>query len=63
MSVCIARKNHSVCWWAKVGIILLCWFATCDAVWLQQEVRVDCKKSLLCGLQKTIHIIPVAKKV
>jgi hypothetical protein len=42
---------------------LLRWFATYNVVWLPQEVRVDCKKSLLCGLQKKqIHIIPVCKK-
>jgi hypothetical protein len=58
---CALKKNHYL-GWVDAGIILLHWFATCDAVWLQQEVRVDCKKSHCRVDYKTIHIVPVAKK-
>jgi hypothetical protein len=41
-------------------------FATYNAVWLPQEVRVDCKKIIVmwgCRKNKTkIHIVPVFAK-
>jgi hypothetical protein len=38
---CVHCKKNQSAVSAKSGIILLRWLATSDAVWLQQEVRVD----------------------